>query len=1440
MKKDIRLFIEGKELDFTTDPKILFNYKITDINNPTVVKNSFSKSVEIEGTPRNNDVFQNIWNLERIQWSGINFNPIKKAEFVIYVNSEIYEKGYAKLDSVTSKDGKYTYTLTLFGGLGEFFFNLTYKDDDAINKKSLSDLNFANRETSGTGLGVYSNSEPDLNFKINKETLWDAWNTITGNPDAVYDESEVNRPVNYLYDEKWEILNFAPSYNGIPDDFDSSRCIINKSDMPIFSFSETDNGKTFTDYRGYITGEQPNDELTEWETFDLRSYLQRPVVSMRRIIEAACNPINNGGYEVFLDPTFFNSENPYYYGSYLTLPMLRENIEGGETITSTEGQLVEIPLTGFNKDWAKLFNVQYDIDTISKIVNVNLGLNLELSTTGTANQLYLYRKFNATASQRGDIERVKSIESIGSVCVQLAAFDALGKCVASSNVYYVTDSKASGKAKFNEVNWNGSNGWAQARYNGAGQGGGVNITYRSTVPIPGVTNVYGSFKRNSSGKYELVDDNGNPIILNFNFATETPYSKLEMSIQYLTDHNIEYYNPYKWWKSQNYNSVHRKTDTGSLMLYLYDGVTYGGDISINNALNRNSYTASPIMSVNKFSLVTKDYSEFFSDTYVRKQNILRTDNSVSDYLISYAKMFGLYFYQNPAEEATDTNLCPKGRIHILTRDSYYTNEVVDLNQYIDRSKTIDMVPTTIESKWINFNVEQVDSEANIEHKNKYGYDYGYQKVNTGYNFNSENKALLDKVVFKGGVEVLETSKYYQIPVSGYPAYGWNGFKYTLYNVEGDDINTLELDTDLGVLYRNSINPNSWYDTDAFKKPQFHDKDNSSTDGKDVLLFYNGNDWYEDRFNYWITDDIEEMIALNDSNPCWIMTRNEFDVNGKRIAYKINNLPIFQRNIVYGDNNIIIHSWDFGNPYVTFVRDMFVGRQSSIYYKCWENYISDLYSQDNRTLNAYVTFDERPNSGWLRKFYWFDNSIWRINAIKDWNISSYESTAVEFVKVIDANNYSLTPITDGIIGSFTFPDLENIDDEYDDSNIYRHYYRMGVAGGYADGYIDFGGTGIWCFGDGEDSSFSVEYEGGNTYYYQYADYMTPTNECGEGDAVKRFYIEENNSTDKRTYSFVIQDGYDRYYKCYIVQDGKQAIEEKLITITPNSIIGPAEGGTVQVQVYYQNRGTDTVSFDYNESEEYMYFDYSLSGWSGDYATLSITFEPNTTTEMKTGAYLSLQALNADASASITIIQEAGTGDVFTPNFELSVSNLKFQNTGGLSIVTIKNNTTDSIKFGNLPTWITPSIDGNEITVSVGAYYSSINRVAVFDVIGVTEGYDNVVKSIQIIQYGLSGTLIVPYQIEIGGNLGDTSETVTVLSDNLDYMIATIRPLDRFKLNTISEGTTIKSYYVTVLKANDTLDNIIGEVSISGRDTNGNMLFGNTSIIQKPSRLIVKPT
>ena len=120
MVQEIHLYIGGKEVFFSEPPEILFTFQRIDYTNPTAIKNSFTKTITIEGTPENNDVFNEIYLLGRTQNVAL-FNPSKRIPFELYSNGDLVETGYAKLDNVIKDGYKIQYEVTLYGGLGDFF-----------------------------------------------------------------------------------------------------------------------------------------------------------------------------------------------------------------------------------------------------------------------------------------------------------------------------------------------------------------------------------------------------------------------------------------------------------------------------------------------------------------------------------------------------------------------------------------------------------------------------------------------------------------------------------------------------------------------------------------------------------------------------------------------------------------------------------------------------------------------------------------------------------------------------------------------------------------------------------------------------------------------------------------------------------------------------------------------------------------------------------------------------------------------------------------------------------------------------------------------------------------------------------------------------------------------------------------------------------------------
>ena len=276
MTKEVKLFMNNQEVEFASSPDILFTFQVDEMTNPTVVKNSYSKSLVIPGTKQNNRIFGGIWNVERVQ-DIMTFNPSKKAPFTIYHNGEIYQTGYVKLLDINIDNNKIEYNVSLFGGLGDFFYSLMYSSSDDVGeseKKKLRDLHFGTNPTATT-------SADEFDFQINKDTVLDAWSHLSGGTS----------------ESMWNTINFAPLYNGLADGFDSDKVLINTVGNSKIKQSYVSGGTRYTTYENYVLADI-NNNYTEWQMRDLRSYLQRPVIRVKDIIGAICKPENNGGYEV--------------------------------------------------------------------------------------------------------------------------------------------------------------------------------------------------------------------------------------------------------------------------------------------------------------------------------------------------------------------------------------------------------------------------------------------------------------------------------------------------------------------------------------------------------------------------------------------------------------------------------------------------------------------------------------------------------------------------------------------------------------------------------------------------------------------------------------------------------------------------------------------------------------------------------------------------------------------------------------------------------------------------------------------------------------------------------------------------------------------------------------------------------------------------------------
>ena len=80
-------------------------------------------------------------------------------------------------------------------------------------------------------------------------------------------------------------------------------------------------------------------------------------------------------------------------------------------------------------------------------------------------------------------------------------------------------------------------------------------------------------------------------------------------------------------------------------------------------------------------------------------------------------------------------------------------------------------------------------------------------------------------------------------------------------------------------------------------------------------------------------------------------------------------------------------------------------ESTLYETAWKSYISDRYDVNTKIMTCRVDFSGiQVSQELLRKFYWYDNSIWVLNAIRNYSLTTYDPVECEFVQVQDKSNY----------------------------------------------------------------------------------------------------------------------------------------------------------------------------------------------------------------------------------------------------------------------------------------------------------------------------------------------------------------------------------------------------------------------------------------------------
>lgn len=236
----------------------------------------------------------------------------------------------------------------------------------------------------------------------------------------------------------------------------------------------------------------------------------------------------------------------------------------------------------------------------------------------------------------------------------------------------------------------------------------------------------GTFKRISDNKYAFVDENNNNTFrLTVKASKKSDIIRLRLST--------------RWSKQEAGN---------------HSGATYLFEDKILNENAPENTVSGNIESdwdVNEYSLEIKSPSGIGSGTVITQDTILKTENTPADYLLNIGKLFGWYYVKDINEK----------KISIMSRETFFKNNIVNIEDRLDYSKNFNINPVLFDKKWYKMTLNTPETYFAKKYNKEYDLDYGQKRLDTGYNFNTETTNLYEDSIFDNVISVRDSDKYYR-------------------------------------------------------------------------------------------------------------------------------------------------------------------------------------------------------------------------------------------------------------------------------------------------------------------------------------------------------------------------------------------------------------------------------------------------------------------------------------------------------------------------------------------------------------------------------------------------------------------------------------------------------------------------------------------------------
>lgn len=335
---------------------------------------------------------------------------------------------------------------------------------------------------------------------------------------------------------------------------------------------------------------------------------------------------------------------------------------------------------------------------------------------------------------------------------------------------------------------------------------------------------------------------------------------------------------------------------------------------------------------------------FNSNAYFTLNDLWNKDYNLFSEILKYCKMYRILI--NVDEFNKKIIFKPFYRL-------FENYDVIDWTNKIDKSKDFVITPITFENKYVLFNYEDNKTKMGEEYKTKFGANYGEYRLVTDYNFNGNTKNIFEKV--KTSIvntdNVLSWTNIYDNHkiVYSFPA------ELYVYNKDKDN---KQVDTFGSYYFHNGI---SFFSTEASLNLR-------PVCISDDTTFQQANNTY--------------MYSQGAGNLKYLTSYPALDV------VRGNNICLF---------NVPSENYTYINNY---------SGKNSIYTNLWKTYINERYNIQNKKITCYV--DLKPSE--YNQFDWnklvkIGNQLCIVNKIYDYDITSNGVTKVDLITIQDFSGYN---------------------------------------------------------------------------------------------------------------------------------------------------------------------------------------------------------------------------------------------------------------------------------------------------------------------------------------------------------------------------------------------------------------------------------------------------